>query len=475
MKMPLSASIAATLIFCSIYASEPRAGFLQDFYDEAGKQSAFTSAGIYSSETMDTLTGGRYIVKTPRKDFQPFYMQAPHLKAGCGGIDAFLGAFSVPSKEEFVSFLRSIGTALPGLAFHLALQSLAPDLNEQVAQFRDMLMRMSREMGDSCQAAQSVLDASGASAWLTGLGHRATNALRASGAAEDQSDALLMTKTDGAKVFASFPDRRDSGNNALETSEMNLTWALLKGGKSTKGLDDSQREAMMSLVGTTIFVKKGSGSETTVEQRTLPGVVLIEALLGDDSSPMLPSDAYVYRCDTSEKCLNPSRRHAEDINLTYAIFQAMLRVRNSLRERNPSLAREQDYQLLSAISPLPLLRLVELSASPRLIGFSDAYLQIFAQAAAYDALLSALSQMSDDIRIAATSAPARNANSIVLKHAELIERRLAELTADLRARESVIAERMSRVNAFLTEIEHISKAVYGDTALDALSGIPSAK
>lgn len=73
-----------------------------------------TPAGIYESQSLSLATGGSFVMKTPRKDFTPFTLDAPHLKAGCGGIDLFLGAFSVPSREEFVSFLRSIGTGDAG-------------------------------------------------------------------------------------------------------------------------------------------------------------------------------------------------------------------------------------------------------------------------------------------------------------------------------------------------------------------------
>ena len=92
---PLIASLAAALLS----TSPVHAGFLQDFYEDAGGQTSYTSAGLYASASMDTVTGGRYVLKAKREDFQPFYLQAPHLKAGCGGIDFFLGAFSIPSKD----------------------------------------------------------------------------------------------------------------------------------------------------------------------------------------------------------------------------------------------------------------------------------------------------------------------------------------------------------------------------------------
>lgn len=104
-----------------VLAGQAHAGFLNDFYEEAGAQAAYTPAGIYATSSMNTMMGGRYVLKVPRQDFQPFYMSAPHLIAGCGGIDFFFGGFSIPSKDEFLDFARSIGTALPGVAFHLAL------------------------------------------------------------------------------------------------------------------------------------------------------------------------------------------------------------------------------------------------------------------------------------------------------------------------------------------------------------------
>ena len=101
---------------------------MKDFYASAGSyQGNITSAGIYQSNSMNTITGGGFVYRAPRKDFNAFYFTPPSLFAGCGGIDIFLGAFGIPSREEFVAFLRNIGTALPGLAFQLALQSLAPD------------------------------------------------------------------------------------------------------------------------------------------------------------------------------------------------------------------------------------------------------------------------------------------------------------------------------------------------------------
>ena len=447
------------------------AGFLQDFYDDVGSQSTTTEAGIYSSSTMDMVTGGRFVVKAPRNDFQPYYVQAPHLKAGCGGIDVFLGSFSVPSKEEFLNFLRSIGTALPGLAFQLALQSLAPDLNEQVSQFRDMLMRMSSQMGDSCQAAQTIMDETGASAWLTDMGLRAKNSLRASGAAEDQSDADAMTRTDGGKTLSSVPARTDSSGNVVEAAEMNLTWALLKGGKGSAKFDKARREAMMSLVGTVIYVKTGTGSDTVTEERSYAPIDLMNTLLGNENTTALPADAEVYRCDDDEKCLNPTRVQAADLNIANAIYTAMLKYRNALVQRKADGITEDEMKMLATISSLPLLNLVELSASPRIIGFSETYLETYAQAAAFEAILAALTQLSVDLKGIAAGSSARDANRHTAYHAALINDRLNHLMDEMHAQEQNIALRMERMTGFWEVVEHMNRIVYGNPASDMLTGL----
>lgn len=200
-----------------LFSADASAGFMKDFYSAAGSyQGNVTPAGVYQSSGMNTVTGGGFVYRAPRKDFNAFYFTPPSLSAGCGGIDLFLGAFGIPSREEFVAFLRNIGTALPGLAFQLALQSLAPDLNEQVTSFRDMIRQYTNMFQDSCTSAQNLLKMSGAEQWIQKTGFDARNALRASGIVSDASEADAKTRTDGAAVLDYAPTHKDSGGNVVD-------------------------------------------------------------------------------------------------------------------------------------------------------------------------------------------------------------------------------------------------------------------
>lgn len=370
-----------------------------------------------------------------------------------------------------MSFVRSIGTALPGLAFHAALQSLAPDLNEQISQFRDMLMRYASMLGDSCQVAENIMNA-GPNEWISTLGHKARNSLRSLGQAEDAHDADSLTRADGGKVVSSAPTRTDTGGNIVEASELNLTWALLISGKGSQRLTQEKREVMMSLIGTRVFVKKGSGTSTTIEERNYPALDLLNAVLGEPGSDKIPTEAVVYKCDEKDKCLNPTRTTYSDVNLNNQIYKAMTNYRSSLVYRDVSRVTAEEMTMLATISSLPLLKLAELAASPRMINFSDGMLQTFAQVAAHEAILTAVGQLTEDAKSVVSSSSAKSANSQATEYAQTLVARCDVLRAELLSREKVMSSRVSQVSSLLSYISHLQRTIYGDSAIEALSTMP---
>lgn len=61
------------LVLLALPPCTSQAGFLQEFYDDASLQRSYTAPGLYASASMDTVTGGRFILKANREDFQPYY------------------------------------------------------------------------------------------------------------------------------------------------------------------------------------------------------------------------------------------------------------------------------------------------------------------------------------------------------------------------------------------------------------------
>lgn len=468
LRFLLGALLAASL---SLALSSPaRAGFLEDYYDSVGAQGAVTPAGVYQSQGIGVATGGSFVVKVPRKDFTPVAIEAPHLKAGCGGIDVFLGAFALPSREEFVSFLRSIGSAMPGLAFQLALQYLSPDLNEQVTSFRDLIMKMTEKFSNSCVAAQTVVQGA-AELYMSNRQERAKTNLVATGEVSDASEADRVTRTDGSKSLSSAPTRKDANGNVVEDTELNLTWSLLKGGKWGSSVDQETLETMMTLLGTVIYTKSGTAESAVIADRTIGARDILNDLYGAVGEAKTKGKRLV--CDEPVKCLNPRETDASDLNLVNAVYEAALRYRKSLIERNRAAVSERDILLLGNVSSLPMMRLVEVSSSPRIPALSDQLLRIYSEAAAYEGLTTALSALTDDVRRLIESSSARSATSVNEQHAKNLEDRLKTVTAELHARESHLYEAMSRAQDYALQVEHIERSVFGTAAVKTVTALPA--
>ena len=456
---------AVVIALLSLSLSTAKAGFLEDFYVSSSGlgETNVTAAGIYESAHLNIATGGGFVYRAPRTDFTPFQFTPPKLSAGCGGIDLFMGAFSIPSKEEFLNYLRAIGSSLPGLAFQLALQTLSPDLSEQVTSFRDLIREYSSKFQDSCTAAQTLLDMSGAQGFMEKLRYSATNHLRESGTASDAYEADSLTRTDGSAVFKNAPTRTDSGGNPIEASEINLTWALLGGGTLTSKYPKELKELMMTLVGTTIYTQAGDDSSAVPRSRFIMGEDIASQLFGSAESVSL-SNATRLMCPTKDtKCLYPERVALDDINLTHRLWEAATNYRQSLLSRDPSVS-EEDILLLGSVSSIPLIRLINTVSINRYVGFSEDILRVYVEAASYEAIVRALDQLTIDIEKVITSASGAEANQINADHVKRISSRIASVRLDLSARSDRIYQQMARARSFMEQIEHIERSLLGNSA-----------
>lgn len=68
------------LVLLALPPCTSQAGFLQEFYNDASLQSSYTAPGLYASASMDTVTGGRFILKANREDFQPYDHRSPNME-----------------------------------------------------------------------------------------------------------------------------------------------------------------------------------------------------------------------------------------------------------------------------------------------------------------------------------------------------------------------------------------------------------
>lgn len=306
---------------------------------------------------------------------------------------------------------------------------------------------------------------------MSTMQHRSVNALRASGEASDASDADRLTRTNGSKVLDNAPDRTDSGGEVVESSEMNLTWSLLKGGKLGSSLDQETLETMMTMLGTAIYSRTGSGESATVRTRGIGGRDILWDLMGsvDEDSP---KSAVRLVCDEPQKCLNPKENAVKPVNLVRRIWLAAHHYRQSLVSRNPAEVDESEIVLLANISSIPLLSLIEASASARIPAAGHSMTALFAEAAAHEAITTALMSLADDIRRVIAGSSGRDANAVTMENARHLEDRLQLILADLHARSSRLYEAMARAQSYAAQARHIERSVWGRSAVERASALP---
>lgn len=441
------------------------AGFVKDYFDATQAMSNVTEAGVRESGAVSTVTGGGFVYRTPRTDFVPFSVTPPSLKAGCGGIDLFLGAFSIPSREEFVSFLKSVGTALPGLAFQLALQTMAPDLNEQVGRYADLIRSYTNRYTDSCEAARALLDNTGATEHLTRVVEGAKNALRSDGSVADQSEADRRVRDNGEKAIAASPIRKDSGGNVVDAPEINLTWALLSGGKLGAADFDSVslRETMMTLLGTTVFTQEGKGENAVLVAREIAGVDLLPVLFNETGKD---TSLVKLTCDEAKRCLSPERKPMYDTDLVAELKEAADHYLTALKSRDASLVTDDEMLFLASVSSVPLLRILNLASVARYEGLAADIVNTYVEAAAYEALVGALEALTSDIRRVMGSSSATTLSAEHAKHVKALVLRISDVEESLALRRDKVVQAMNRAAAFVTQLEHIERSLKSNAALD---------
>ena len=154
----------------------------------------------------------------------------------------------------------------------------------------------------------------------------------------------------------------------------------------------------------------------------------------------------------------------DDINLTYEMWQAAKRYQSALLQRNPSLVDDEDVLLLGSVSTIPLITIINTITSRRYMGFADDILRVYVEAAAFEAIVRALEQLTVDIERTVTASSASTASSLNEKHAQNLIARVHKVRNDLTQRADKIYQQMARTHSFIEQIEHIERSLLGNAA-----------
>lgn len=307
-KLNLKKTLLLTAFaICSTSATAPAlsSGLQSELNNLFGNMSNFTQPGVYESTRRGVLAGGGAQIRSRRMNIQLIAFEPPNIKAGCGGIDIFLGSFSYINLDQFISFLRAIAANAAGYAFQMALKvsCTVMDAMQQIAQLMNN-MNMS-----SCQLAQGIVEDSFDA--LQGKNDfKRTMDNITQGFSKDTVDDKGGSTQGQEKAYNSNPQKyaeEHLGNilwKAMTKRDVNAWFGL-------GPRDTTIRETLMSISGTVVLEKPKEGVNPLVfPTKPYPGglITMRDLIEGStrNGSGSTDAEGKMYSCDNDKiDCMNP--------------------------------------------------------------------------------------------------------------------------------------------------------------------------
>ena len=353
----LGAAAGAALAAATLSARADVLSEMQRFWDGAAVNT--TGPTAFEGQASGHWTLGNLYLRAPVQSERIGTVSLPSFRAGCGGIDAFAGAFSFIDSDQLVAFARGIAQNATGFAFDLALETISPVIAETMSKLRALAQWVNNQSINSCEMAQSLVGA----AWSTN--DRASASICAAigtsqGIFSDYAAARHGCGSGGQRYSTLAAATGELADQA--PVNVNYAWEAVQG-STFLSADQGLGEFAMSITGTIIVTAPVTDGSTVP-----PAVRVLEPLALDREVTEIlmegGGDLPVYTCDTPLQCLNPT------------LGRVTIPADRGLRARVGGLMRDLvDAVRNDTVPPAPALGLVNLTTLPvyRVINAAAAY------------------------------------------------------------------------------------------------------
>lgn len=387
-----SVLLLALLLFTSPLSAGMQQN-LESAFQKLGMANNITEAGGYQDQTGGFYTGGSVFARSKVNNADLFSVQMPDYRAGCGGIDLYLGGFSFISEAEFTQLLRNIGSGAAGYAFSIALATVTPLIKSTLDGLLDNVRDITNQSINSCEAgatlAGGVLPQSDASSKIlcdamgNNLGKFSdwAQSRQKCGAKGERESIHNLKNTEEGKEFKD-----------ILGDEFNIAWkALQKNGFLSK--DPGLAEFFMTISGTIISRRVQKRVEVVVLPSKSEDPELINALI------MGKTKAKVYKCDQTgeSQCLKPVLKEDVVLKGEDALFQKVKAFLASLSQsiRDGTQLEKTEVEKHKAFvnsTKIPILKIIAIEAAFK-EGGSPISTNELSEAIAYDILLHYLEEV----------------------------------------------------------------------------------
>jgi conjugative transfer pilus assembly protein TraH len=276
---------------------------MSEFWNDMGGSSNNTSGGSYEGQAAGHYSLGNVFARNKIKNKNFLSLQMPSHRAGCGGIDMFAGSFSYINADELIALFNSIASNAGAFAFKLALETMSPQIAEQVSELQAMIQKMNNFQINSCEQAAALVGGvwpkhdQASKSICASLGNR-------SGLFSDQAAANHGCSAGGQRA-STLLTQNSSELKDVKVTNVNMAWNAIKdsqlfGVGST--FDRQMAEIFMTMSGT-LIITAAPDDDTKGEYRPIAG----QASSTNAMATLLDGgDMKVLRCDEIDECLNPT-------------------------------------------------------------------------------------------------------------------------------------------------------------------------
>lgn len=224
---------------------------MNSFFADVGGAANVTGPSAFQGQSAGYYSLGNVWTRFPQKSVQPFNLQLPSARAGCGGIDLFSGSFSFINASEIVAMLKATANNALGFAFKLAIDSVSPEIGKVMDEFSQKAQLLNQMNISSCETAQGLVG---------GIWPRMETTRSTICEAVGNSQGVFSDWA-AARQGCNNGNRRDAtiaGNNDAAMKEQlvgephNYTWEALRKSGKFGAFDQSFSEFIMTLVGTVV-------------------------------------------------------------------------------------------------------------------------------------------------------------------------------------------------------------------------------
>lgn len=384
MRKSLLAGLLAMMVSSLSHADVN--GDLNNYFNKLGFEGNATKASAWQGQAAGYATGGSLFLRNQVKQMQIMSFTPPSLTAGCGGIDAFLGAFSYINSDQLEQLIKNMVASSPGVFFDLAMQTVAPELKD----VKDYLQKAAQDINsmnmNGCQAAQGIIGG----LWPATQVSQQKVCQDIAGEQNIFADwaASRQGCTTGGEQNTVLDKAGDADKDRVLRNK-NLMWEILGRNALLEG-DDEMKELVMNLTGTLIFTHDGNVSALVPHVNHQD---LIKALMNGGTMTL-------QTCVSSGDCLELKQG-----DVTISAEKALInRVRNSISSIRGKLSTDtalsdEEKGFIQSTS-IPVLHYL---VDPMQLNLNVDMLSSLSDYIAYDILLQYLKELIDQARMQMSS------------------------------------------------------------------------